>query len=171
VSEDRTKRGLRDLVLSLAVVGIFVAFLFAVVWRPAPEAVKVVDPTLQLDAARAQARFDVLAPEGLSGDWKPTSARYEASEDGSSTWFLGYVTPDGQYVALAQTDGPEATFVAEQTLDGVAEGQREVAGQQWRQYVSGDQRSLVTGSDGSTTVVTGTASYDELAAFVDRLRS
>ena len=41
MSEDRTKRGIRDLVLSMAVVGIFVAFLFVVVWRPAPEAVKV----------------------------------------------------------------------------------------------------------------------------------
>ena len=30
MSSDRTKRGLRDLILSLAVVGVFVAFLFAV---------------------------------------------------------------------------------------------------------------------------------------------
>ncbi len=171
MSEDRTKRGLRDLVLSLAVVGIFVAFLFAVVWRPAPEAVKVVDPTLQLDAARAQASYDVLAPEGLSPDWKSTSARFEANEDGSTTWFLGYVTPSGQYVALAQTDGPESEFVQEQTLDGVPDGQRDVAGEQWRQYLSGGQRSLVTSSQGATTVVTGTVSYDELASFVDRLRS
>jgi hypothetical protein len=102
MSEDRTKRGIRDLVLSMAVVGIFVAFLFVVVWRPAPEPVKVVDPTLQLEAARAQAAYDVLAPVGLSGDWKSTSARFEANEDGSTTWFLGYVTPDGRYVALAR---------------------------------------------------------------------
>lgn len=171
MSEDRTKRGIRDLVLSMAVVGIFVAFLFVVVWRPAPEAVKVVDPTLQLEAARAQAGYDVLAPVGLSADWKPTSARFEANEDGSTTWFLGYVTPDGRYVALAQTDGPPAAFIDAQTLDGTPDGQRDVDGSPWSQYLSGDQRSLVNTQDGTTTVVTGTVSYDELAGFLGRLRS
>lgn len=171
MSEDRTKRGFRDLVLSMAVVGLFVAFLFAVVWRPAPEAVKVVDPKLQLEAARAQASYEVLAPVGLSGDWKPTSARYEADADGSSTWFLGYVTPDQRYVALAQTDGPEDEFVKTQTLDGTPDGQRDIDAQQWRQYLSGDQRSLVRTQDGTTTIVTGTVTYDDLTSFVGRLRS
>lgn len=171
MSEDRTKRGIRDLVLSMAVVGIFVAFLFVVVWRPAPEAVKVVDPTLQLEAARAQAGYDVLAPEGLSPDWKSTSARFEANPDGSTTWFLGYVTPDQRYLALAQSDGPEAQFIEAQTLNGIPDGQQDIAGQQWRQYVSGDQRSLVRTQNGTTTIVTGTVSYQDLATFVSRLKS
>ena len=119
MSEDRTKRGIRDLVLSLAVVSVFVAFLVAVAWRPSPEPVRTVDPALQLEAARAQADYPVLAPIGLSSEWKPTSARFEATPTGS-TWFLGYVTPDQQYIALTQTDGDPAAFVAEQTLQGQA---------------------------------------------------
>lgn len=77
MSEDRTKRGVRDLVLSMAVVGLFVAFLFVVVWRPAPEAVKVVDPLPMLQVAREQADYPVLAPVGLDDQWRATSARFE----------------------------------------------------------------------------------------------
>lgn len=169
MSEDRTKRGVRDLVLSLAVVGIFVAFLYVIVWRPSPEPVRTVDPALQLEAARAQSPYPVLAPEGLGADWKPTSARFEMTTEGVSTWFLGYVTPQMQYVALAQSDGQPEAFIAEQTLRGQKEGERQVNGRIWQEYVSGDQRSLVRVGDAATTVVTGTVSYDELAAFAGRL--
>jgi hypothetical protein len=171
VSEDRTKRGVRDLVLSLAVVGVFVAFLYAVVWRPAPDPVRVVDPTLQLEAARAQADYPVLAPLGLSSQWRPTSARFEAAGGDATTWFLGYVTPEDQYVALAQTDGDADAFIAAQTLEGRPDGERVIAGEAWQQYVADDQRSLVRTADGSTTVVTGTVDYAQLQAFAERLRS
>ncbi len=171
MSEDRTKRGLRDLVLSLAVVGVFVAFLFAVVWRPAPDPIRTVDPRLQLESARAQADYPVLAPVGLSADWKPTSARFEAVGEDNSSWFLGYVTPDGQYVAVTQTDAEAGPFIEQQTLKGAPDGQRTIGSSTWLQYVSSDQRSLVRIEDGVTTVVTGTVSYEQLQAFVERLRS
>lgn len=168
MSEDRTKRGIRDLILSLAVVALFVAFLFAVVWRPAPEAVKPVDTRFPLEAARTQADYPVLFPEGLAAGWTPTSARFDA---GTSTWFLGYVTPEEQYVAVTQTAGESADFVQEQTLEGRADGTREIDGEQWQQFVTGDQRSLVRTSDGSTTVVTGTVDYEQLQAFIGKLQS
>ena len=171
MSEDRTKRGIRDLVLSMAVVAIFVAFLFAVVWRPAPDPIRTVDPTQYLQAARAQAAYPVLAPVGLSADWKPTSARFEAVGEDSTSWFLGHVTPEEQYVALTQTDADPVPFIEEQTLQGVADGERTIGGRVWAQYLAGDQRSLVRTEGATTTVVTGTVSYEQLQAFVERLRS
>jgi hypothetical protein len=170
VSDDRTKRGLRDLVLSLAVVGLFVGFLFAVVWRPAPEAVKVVDPLPMLQVAREQAEYPVLAPVGLGTDWRATSARFEQGE-ASSTWFLGYVNPDDEFVAVTQTDGSPEEFIQEQTVQGSPDGTREIAGQTWQQYRGEDQQSLVLSGPEGTTVVTGTVSYDELQSFVERLRT
>ncbi len=95
---------------------------------------------------------------------------FEADET-SSTWFLGYVTPEGQYIAVAQTDGDAGDFVQEQTLQGQPDGQRTIAGDQWQQYVAGDQRSLVRTTPQSTTVVTGTVSYEQLQEFVGRLSS
>ncbi len=170
MSSERTKRGLRDLVLSLLVVGAFVAFLFAVVWRPAPDPVRTVDPVPALTAARDQADYPVLAPTGLSAQWRATSARFEGDEN-ATTWFLGYVTPEDEYVAITQTDGDAAKFVAEQTLQGRPDGQRSISGRQWRQYTTDDQRSLVTSMDGSTVVVTGTVSYEQLTDFASRLSS
>lgn len=171
MSEDRTKRGFRDLVLSMAVVGVFVAFLYAVVWRPSPEPVKTVDPTFQLQAARAQADYPVLAPEGLSADWRATSARFEAQGEEATSWFLGYVTPEGAYIAVTQTDAEAQPFIEAQTLEGVPDGQRTINGADWQQYVSGDQRSLVRQEADVTTVVTGTVDYEQLQAFAQRLRS
>lgn len=171
MSEDRTKRGFRDLVLSMAVVALFVAFLYAVVWRPSPDPIRTVDPTGQLELARSQADYPVLAPVGLPADWKPTSARFDAEGDDATSWFVGYVTPAGAYVALTQSDADPQEFIEAQTLQGALDGERSINGQAWIQYVSGDQRSLVRTADGVTTVVTGTVSYEELQAFVERLRS
>lgn len=169
MSGDRAKRGVSSLLLSLSVVAVAVALLYLVVWRPAPEEIRTVDPTYQLQAARDQASYEVLAPTGLSSDWKTTSARFEAAGPDSTTWFLGYVTPQRQYVALAQTDGDPAGFVAEQTLQGVPDGEQTIDGVVWQRYVADDQRSLVRTTAGATTVVTGTVGYEQLADFVQRL--
>lgn len=170
MSDDRSKRGIRDLILSLAVVGVFVGFLFAVVWRPAPDPVRTVDPVPMLQVAREQADFPVLAPTGLSNDWRPTSARFDSTAD-SSTWFVGYVTPDNEFVAVAQTDGDPGDFIEEQTVQGDPAGQRTIDGELWQQYSAGDQLSLVRSDDESTTVVTGTVPYDALQEFIGKLSS
>lgn len=168
MSAERTKRGLRDLVLSLTVVGVFVAFLFVVVWRPAPDPVRTVDPAPVLLSAREQAGYPVYAPTGLSGDWRATSVRFEADGD-ATVWFLGYVTPGDQYVAVAQTDGDPAAFIEEQTLEGSPEGEVTVDGEVWQRYATPDQRSLVRTSSDSTVVVTGSVSEEELVDFAGRL--
>ena len=170
MAEQRTARGLRDLVLSLSVVGLGVLFLFVVVWRPAPDPVRPIDLAPMLALAREEAAYPVLAADGLSPQWRATSARFEPTADGS-IWFLGYVTPEDQFVAVTQTDGDPVRFVEEQTLGGAPDGKRSIDGRRWEQFATADQRSLVRTSDGATTVVTGTVSYEELADFVGRLSS
>lgn len=170
MSQDRTKQSVRDLLLSMGVVALFVAFLFVAVWRPAPDPIRTVDVAEPLRTARAQASYEVLAPTGLSADWKPTSARFEAEGSDATSWFLGYVTPGEQYIAVTQSDSDPEAFIVEQTLQGTPEGQSSIDGEQWQQYLSGDQRSLVLTGPEATTVVTGTVSYPELEQFAQRLR-
>ncbi|RTK97628.1 MAG: DUF4245 family protein, partial [Lysobacterales bacterium] len=67
--------------------------------------------------AREQAEYPIYAPTGLSSEWRATSARFEADGD-ATVWFLGYVTPENQYIAVAQTDGDSGDFIEEQTLEG-----------------------------------------------------
>jgi hypothetical protein len=168
MSSDRTKRGLRDLILSMAVVALFVAFLFAVVWRPSPDPVRTVDPTPALLSAREQAGYPVYAPTGLSPQWRATSARFEADGD-ATVWFLGYVTPEDEYIAVAQTDGDAQDFIEDQTLAGVPDGEVTVDGQAWQRYSTPEQRSLARTTEGTTVVVTGSVSYEQLADFAGRL--
>ena len=96
--------------------------------------------------------------------------RFERSTDGLRTWHAGYVSPDDQYIAIEQTQGATSTWVAAQTNRGRAEGTLQAAGRTWEKIRRGDkvQISLVhrgAGPKDVTTILTGTAPYDELVTF------
>lgn len=167
----RGRQTARDLLLSLGVVAGFVLFLVVMVARPQPQEIREVDPAPMLAAARQQADYPVLAPGSLSDEWRATSARFTGNPDGSTTWFLGYVTPQGEYVGVAQSDGRAAEFIEQQTAEGQAVGQQTAAGRTWQQYQADNgDTSLVASDKDVTTVVTGTLPFDELAAFAEQLQ-
>jgi hypothetical protein len=153
-----------DMVRSLALVLVVVAVVFLLTVRTAPkDAVTRIDYGQQLAAARHQAAYDVLAPEGLGRGWTPTSAR--GSTDGAAvTWHLGIVTPAGDYAAVEQSDGSRAQFVDEFASGSHRAGADSVAGVTWRRLEGGtpEPRALVRASGGATTLVVGSASWEEL---------
>lgn len=172
-TKDRTRQTVRDLLISMAVVGLFVAFLYLIVWRPTPDPVRVVDVAGPASVAASAQAFEVVVPVGLPDGWRATSARFTPGDDPQTgTWFNGYVDPDGQFVAVVQQDYDIDDFIADQTDDGTAEGSVVINGRSWTQYVSASsgERSLVNQSGEVTTVVTGTVSYEALAEFAGRLR-
>jgi len=153
-----------DMARSLAVVMAVVGVILLITWRPQPEAVKVVDIDPFLAVVSEQAPFEPLhVPPFLDG-YQPTSVRWEATDksDGEPVWFLGYVTPSGEYLQISQSVADSADFVREQTANGVSEGEIEIDGEVWERYVAGDRRSLVR-QDGVTTIVSGTQSWDGVA--------
>lgn len=155
-----------DMVRSLGLVVAVVAVLVFLGSRPNPEAVKVVDYQRQVQAAERVAPYDVLAPHGLPPRWRATSARLRVSEDRRvADLHIGFVTPSDAYAALEESNAPAAAFVAKETKQGVVDGTLAVAGRTWekRRREAGDERSLVLRTADVTVVVTGTASYDELA--------
>jgi len=160
------------MVRSLAVVGVLVALFFLFSEQGGPEPVKVIDYTGTLERARQQAPYRVLAPEGLAAEWRATSARVEAPAPGVTTWHVGFVTPQDEYAGVEQSDGPSADFVAEQTSGAQRAGTQEVAGTTWERWAGGsrDRRALVRRIGGVTVVVTGSASYGELAELAGALR-
>jgi hypothetical protein len=172
-TKDRTRQTVRDLLISMAVVGLFVAFLYLIVWRPTPDPVKVVDVAGPASVAASAQAFPVVVPVGLPDGWRATSARFTPGDDPQTgTWFNGYVDPDGQFVAVVQQDYDLDDFIAEQTDEGSEEGTTVVNGRTWTQYLSADtsERSLVNQTGEVVTVVTGTVDYEALAAFAARLR-
>jgi len=164
-----------DIARSLAVVLAVVAVVVLLTPRPDPGKVRVVDWADTYRQAMASARYDVVAPRGLPSGWRATSARVDAAPgDGSAAWTVTFVTPADDYAALAQSDGDTASYVADMTKQGAADGSVRVGGQAWerrfRQLGREERRSLVRPAGRSVVLVTGTASWGELERLAGSLR-
>jgi hypothetical protein len=88
-------------------------------------------------------------------------------------WRLGYLNPDGIYVAVMQGDLEAEDFISAETRDGAADGQSTISGRIWERRVSPDDRSrfLVRREPSVTTIVEGDTSYAALEAFAATLTS
>ena len=174
--EERARRRLRqtvrDMVLSLLVVGGAVVLLVLPWNRSQPDPVRVVDPAPVVAGARSQETWPVLAPRGLSSEWRCTSARITQAGDGLDVVHLGYLSPSTEYVGLEQSATRMTDFVRESSVSGVATGETvTIGGRTWARYVSADgsRRSLVSTADGATYVVVGSAGWPEIEKFTASL--
>ncbi len=169
----RMRQTVRDMVISMGVVLAIVGVFVAAAWRPTPDPIRLVDPAPVVAAAATTADFPVQAPSGLSSDWRPTSARWQPTTASGAVPVLhiGYVTPAGQYAQVTQARMDYAPYLAEQTGHGVAEGSQQIGDANWvRMTGDNGDRSLVLTADGVTTIVFGSADWDELTTLAAALR-
>ncbi|NHI18954.1 DUF4245 domain-containing protein [Phycicoccus endophyticus] len=123
-----------------------------------------------------QTGWPIVEPTGLPEDWTPTSVRYVRGTDGFMTWHVGYETPSGTFVAVEQTQDPSAAWVRAQTNRAPREGDLEIGGLTWGKYVRDGkvQNSLLslptTGSGELATLVTGTATFEEMTTYIEHLQ-
>ncbi|GMA86102.1 hypothetical protein GCM10025868_13520 [Angustibacter aerolatus] len=140
----------------------------AVVLLLVPRTNSVVQPPVDVArgavAAAEQVDFTPSVPTGLPSDWRATSVRTTRSTAGVLTWHAGYQTSSDQYAAVEQGQDAPAEWVRAQTNRAPTAGTVDLVGRTWTRYVRTDkvQNSLVSTSGGVTTVVTGTAGFDEL---------
>ncbi len=159
------------MLLSLALIGLMagVIYLFIPHDDHAPD-LKRVDYSVELLTARRAASYPVAAPEGLPDAWKATSVRFEG--DHFDAWHLGFQDPKGQYVAIEQSTQKASAFI-----DDASQGAHETAvtqsigGHTWQRYTGGRYGALVLKDKGSTTVVTGTASFEQLTKMAQALKT
>jgi hypothetical protein len=128
-----------------------------------------------LSGLRAIAPYQVLAPQGLPPQWYPTSTRLNGHTGGPVSWHLGFYTPQKEYAALEEsneTPDGAGNFIDRMTSQGHPDGTAQVAGATWARTFRPDkkQRSLVRRLPGMTLVLTGTASYEELAVLAGSLK-
>ena len=164
----RLRQTVADMVRSLALVLGVVAVVLLITLRPQPDPVKVVDPTPVLVQARIEAPYPVLYPQGLDSAWRPTSARWQVTEESTPmpAWHVGFVTPDDAYAQIGQSATTDVAYVVSQTSNGRPSG---TAGE-WQQYDNGaGTRSLVAVRGGVTIVVSGTAEWTVLEDLASRL--
>ncbi|MFE4370191.1 DUF4245 domain-containing protein [Streptomyces sp. NPDC056835] len=171
MASERGKQTVRDLFLSMAVIGLVVAGMY--VFIPHDEKaipVKAVDYRVELLTARRAAPYPVLAPTGLAETWKPTSVSYKRASD--NAWHLGYLAPDGEYVAVEQSTGAPEKYAAEVSRQAADTGKtQQVAGETWRRWEGPKYDALVRTDGDATTVVTGTASFERLAEMAAALEA
>jgi hypothetical protein len=138
-------------------------------WRPA------------VTQARAEAPYPVLAPVNLPPGWRPVQATWVKAGDAylngapsaRNLWKLGFLTTDNVFIGLSQGDLQPATFIRDETREGVVDGQSVVGDQTWERRVSPDgrTRSLVESTPKVTTIVSADLPYEALETYAGILSS
>lgn len=150
--------------------------ILVVAWFVAPQdtdPVREVDPASSLQYAADLADFPLLAPSGLSSEWRPTSARVEPAEQGGPVGFaVGYVTPAAEFAQFVHSSVPIADLLNAVLGVGYRErGEVEIDGRDWRELRTADGELALVRTDGvATVVVTGTAGLAELVTLAGSAR-
>ena len=169
------------MVLSMALVGAVVVAVFLVVAWQRPEVQGPIRPEVDVEQLFADVAvaepFETLEPTGLSESGVATSAWFEPQGtdpalDGG-VLHVGYLTPDGSYAEVRQTDAPAADALAEWVGDDVERVESVTLGaRQWSlvEAAATGKQALVLTNDGTTVVVTGKAARGELDELAGSLR-
>jgi len=172
-ADKRGNQTLRDLVLSMIVLGVVVFAIYLFIPHDSnADPVKVVSYSVELGQARRDAPYPVAAPEGLSADWRSTSVTYDASNPNNVTWHIGFMDPEQQYVAIEQTNGPADAFIASVTINSHLDATHTVTvgGHTWQTYTGGRYTALVRKDPTATTVVLGTGTQAQLTQMAAALK-
>lgn len=119
-------------------------------------------------AAQAESSLGAAPAVPELDGWKPNAARLEPSTDDVTSWYVGYLTPDGDYAGMRQGVDANPTWVSQQVAAARPSGARTIDGVTWVEY---DRRatdptginaySLSAEIGASTIVLFGTASNDD----------
>ena len=171
-TNSRLRTTVRDMMLSLAVIGVPIAVVLAIEPSKAGNPVHPIDAAAYqstLSAARQAEPFNVLAPNGVPANWKLTSAYYQQPGSTAGDWHVGYLTPSGGYASLEQTTEPLASFLNDQHSDASPNTAVQITGATpnvWQRYTGTTPTGLTTilyyTDPKSTVIVAGSASLPEL---------
>lgn len=170
---DNRNASLGDMLRSILAIGALLLGLaaFGYWFQVKPDnTAKAVDYVTAVEAARADADFDVFAPASLPAGWTATSVRYESGEIGQ--WHLGVMTDKGEYIGLEQSGIGTQRAIERFAPDTEPAGTTTAGGQPWqvRQSESGEN-TLVREDGDITIVVTGTATRSVIEDYAASLRA
>ncbi|MFG2428484.1 DUF4245 domain-containing protein [Streptomyces sp. NPDC048590] len=171
MASKRGKQTVRDMFLSMLVITAVAGVVYIFIPHDdKADPIKAVDYRVELATARRAAPYPVAAPSGLPQGWKPTSVSY-TGQDGSG-WHLGFLDPDGNYVAVEQSTTPAKKYVPDVSQDAEDTGRTErVAGREWQRWEGPKYDALVLHAEDVTTVVTGSAPRESLVEMAAALRT
>lgn len=143
-------------VATIASLGI-VLFLVVVVVRPEPAPRPAVDVALTAEQAQGGADAPLLVP-ALPDGWSANAARFSTTEE-VPTWYVGYLTPGEQFIALNQGIAANATWLATVVDKLDATGSTTIDGIEWTLYDNrtannpGNHAFAMSAVSGDSTIV------------------
>jgi hypothetical protein len=172
-ADKRGNKNLRDLVLSMTVIGAVSALIYVFIPHDSKaDPTKPVTFSVELGQARRDAPYKVAGPEGLPATWRPTSVTYNAADPANVTWHIGFVDPQDEYVAVEQSNAAAGPYIKDVTFGAHRDGNRTVTagGLVWDRYAGPKYNALVRKEQGVTTVVLGTGKDAELTTMAAALK-
>lgn len=164
----RANQTLFNLLIALVATLAIVLFLVVVVVRPTPEAAPSIDYAGIAAEAQGGASEPLVVPD-LPEGWGANAARFERRAE-VLTWYIGFITPSTQFIALNQGIDANPTWQATVLNSAESTGTTTIDGTSWTVY---DQRtaddpgnfaySMATTIGESTFILHGTASDAEFA--------
>jgi hypothetical protein len=137
----RARQNVRNLAASLAVcIGIVLAVVLLVP-RGTPPATAAVDYRSLAAQSEDTAGQPLLAP-AVPASWRANAAELRQT-DGVTSWYVGFVTDEQQYLAYSEGIGGNRTWLGDTLASAPAGGTTQVGGLTWRVY---DQRDLGQGA-------------------------
>jgi hypothetical protein len=128
----------------------------------------VVDAPAELRRLAPGVPFAVRIP-AVPPEWRANSADQDRVAGGGRAVRTGYLTPEGRYLRLLQSDAPEEALLASEAgaEPAPAQGVVEVAGQRWVVYAAGRDEQIwiaevaTPGGAPVRMLVTGSGSEDD----------
>lgn len=164
----RAAQTTRNLVWALVATLLVVLALVLVVVRPDQPAADPIDYATIASQSQSQVSGSLVTPVLPSG-WNANRAQLSADGD-VDVWYIGFITPSTQFIALEQGIDANSTWVANALENARSTGSVVIDGVEWAVYDHRDAKdpgnrayALVTSAGASTYVLYGTASDDEFA--------
>jgi hypothetical protein len=172
----RSQQTATNLVLAVVACLAVVLVLVLVVVRPSSPDFPEVDYRHVAEQAQQGIAQKLAAPD-LPDGWSANAARLSTgSSDGVDSWYIGFLTPDHQFIGLRQAMDGNDTWVAAQVKGARATGSIGIAGIDWKVY---DQRAerdtgnlayaLSATRESSSYVLYGTAKTSEFEVLAKAL--
>ena len=169
----RARQSVLNLALSLAATVGVVLLLVLGVPRDDSSRLLRVDYITAAASASATVGKPLVAPPIADGWWS-NAARLEES-DGVTSWYVGFVTPENQYIAIRQTYQPNPTWVALQLSGNAKAESKKIANLTWEYWPTLNpsnppgtrERALLHQTEDLVLIIFGTAEWSDLESLAE----
>ena len=166
-AERRAKQTVRNLIYSMLVTLALTMVIVLIVPRDDTNRIQPVDYVGISQTVQASVAETLIAPK-LETDWWVNAARAE-KDLGVETWYVGFITPDDQYIGLTQAFESNPSWLANKLQGNWLDVTVEIEGRTWEVWPTllpsvpkgTKEYAMVHTFDNQAVVIYGTASEED----------